>query len=547
MRCSYLIVLLLVLLCHSPLASQYKVFLSNNYPPYNFVNEEGELVGFNVEIVEAINELYNADFTIKSGDWQKINVDLNNGKIDAIAGIHYNNRADSRFIYTRSAINTSHCFLYNSEHQKQFTLEKFRSLKSPLVAMYKNDVLIHYVKSINPTAELIFINSYQDLADTLENEAMTCVFAQRVGFMYFANLKENNHIRALDQQILERQLGFMVSKDSPELAAMLNNGLEVILANGTYQEIYDRWITPYTARDNHWNRYLKYIVFGTGLMLLLFVFQIIINRILRARINSKTRDLQMQLEVNAEVMKELENQKNKAEESDRMKTAFLANMSHEIRTPMHGIIGFTELLKTGGYSSEEHKLFVDIIEQSGNRMLDTINNIIDISKLDAEQETVQYSLVDIDLLMQEYKNFFLQEAAKKGIDLILKPMDNHSSTAFYTDEYKLNSILTNLIKNAIKFTTQGCVSVSYKVLNDMAEFKIEDTGIGIAKSKQAKIFEQFVQADTSYSREYEGSGLGLSITKGYIDLLGGEITLHSTPEAGTVFNVKIPQAPDFNV
>jgi signal transduction histidine kinase len=540
MRWSYLLLLLPILLWHTPLVSQYKVSLSDHYPPYNFIDEDGELVGFNVDIVKAINELYKADFTIQSGEWKKINKDLNTGKIDAIAGIHYNNRADNEFIYTRSAINTSHCFLYNKNYQKHFSLEKFRTLKSPRVAMYKNDVLIRYVTSINPSTQLLFVNSYSNLADSLENETLTCVFAQRVGFMYHANLKGNSNIRALDQQILERQLGFKVSKDKPELAAMLNNGLEVLLANGSYQEIYDRWITPYNAKGNRWNRYLKYIVLGAALILLLFIFQIILNRILKAKINSKTRDLQMQLQVNAEVMKELEKQKNKAEESDQMKTAFLTNMSHEIRTPMNGIIGFTELLKTNKYSPTEHKQFIDIIEQSGNRMLDTINNIIDISKLEARQETTRYSMVNIEQLMKEYYHFFHQEVLSKGIKLVFKPMAKHTFEMFYTDEYKLNSILTNVIKNAIKFTSQGSVTVNYQVSDKLAEFTIEDTGIGIVKSKQAKIFGQFVQADTSYSREYEGSGLGLSITKGYIDLLGGNIALHSEPALGTRFSITIP-------
>jgi len=540
MRWRYLSLLLGVFLWYCPLVAQYKVSLSDNYPPYNFVNEEGDLVGFNVDIVEAINDLYNAGFLIQSGKWTAINDDLNRGRIHAIAGIHYISNSDNKFVYTRSAINTSHCFLYNSKYQNNLTIEKFRSLKSPLVALYKNDVLIHYVTSINPTAEFLFVDSYNDLVKELEEETLTCVFAQRVGFMYHANSGDNKHIRALDQNILERQLGFKVSADAPELASMLNNGLEVILANGKYQEIYDRWITPYATTNNPWNRYWKYIVLVAGIALLLFVFQVVINRILRARISVKTRDLQRQLQVNSKVMAELEKQKNKAEESDRMKTAFLANMSHEIRTPMHGIIGFTELLKTGTYTSKEHDTFIEVIEQSGNRMLDTINNIIDISKLDAGQETIQYSHVNISGLMQEYKQFFQQEVNQKGIELNVSCNGKATERDFITDEYKLNSILTNLIKNAIKFTSKGSVSVHYRVDDDQAEFRIVDTGVGIARSKQEKIFGQFVQADTSYSREYEGSGLGLSITKGYVDLLGGQISLYSEPAVGTTFIVVIP-------
>jgi PAS domain S-box-containing protein len=237
---------------------------------------------------------------------------------------------------------------------------------------------------------------------------------------------------------------------------------------------------------------------------------------------------------------ELVNARNRAEESDRLKSAFLANMSHEIRTPMNGILGFADLLKSQNYSREEQARFIGIIQKSGNRMLSTINNIIDISKIESGVETVEIELVNFRVMIKDLYQFFLPEAKKRGLQLILTEPKDTLHDSFYSDDYKLNSILTNLIKNALKFTREGTITVGYSFSDNQVAFHVTDTGIGVAKDKQESIFNQFVQADNSSSRGFEGSGLGLSISKGYVDLLGGKIRMESKLHKGTSFYVKIP-------
>lgn len=266
---------------------------------------------------------------------------------------------------------------------------------------------------------------------------------------------------------------------------------------------------------------------------------------MQLKVREKTKDLRQQLKLNSEIMNELEEQKLKAEESDKMKSAFLANMSHEIRTPMNGILGFTDLLKSADYSSEKQAMFIRIIQQSGNRMLETINNIIDVSKLESGLEKINTKEVDIKNLVNQLYNFFKPESSSKKLDLKLIE-NNGNSLKFYTDEYKLNSILTNLIKNALKFTSSGQIEISYAVTDDFAEFWIKDTGIGIPKDKQKAIFDEFVQADYSHSSGFEGSGLGLSISKGYVNLLKGEINFESESNVGTTFYVKIPNSIEYS-
>jgi signal transduction histidine kinase len=540
MRQIVLFILLLIVVVPSQVSAQNKVMFSNNYPPFNYLNEQGELVGFNVDILNAINDLYKLDLSISGGQWIVINEALDSGIIQAIGGAHYPGITDNNYIYTRSAINTSHCFLYNTEHFGRFSLELFRSLKEPLVAVWHNDVLNHYVFSINPSARFLYVNDYEQLISTLDREDVTCMFGQRIGSMYYAKGLGKDYIRPLEHRILERNMGFKVSKDSPELAAVLNNGLEVILANGEYQRIYDKWINNYNKNHNDWHNYLKYILITSIFIIGLILLLLIANWILQTKVRTKTKDLQQQLELNSQIMIELEKQKVRAEESDKMKSAFLANMSHEIRTPMNGILGFTELLKTVDYSSEKQAQFIEIIQQSGNRMLGTINNIVDVSKLESGLEKLLIEEVDIKSMMNELLEFFSPEAHSKGLELTLKEGNSTFSQNFHTDEYKLNSILTNLIKNALKFTKEGAVNIKYSIDDGKAEFWVSDTGIGIAHNKQVSVFGQFVQADFSHSSGFEGSGLGLSISKGYVNLLGGEIKLESELNKGTTFYVHIP-------
>ncbi len=540
MRFSIFIISCLILLLPCKLPAQYEVMFSNNYPPYNYFNENGELVGFNIDILNAIKDLYKTEIILSGDDWNTINRALDNGEINAIGGEHYPGTPNKDYIYTRSAIATSHCFLYNSNNKKKFSLEHLRSEKDPLIAIWKNDVLTHYVQSINPSTKFLFINNYQQLIKALDREDVTCIFGQRIGSMFFANKLNKEYVMPLEHRILERNMGFKVSKNSPELAELLNNGLEVILANGEYQRIYDKWITEYNKNPNDWHNYLKYLFISSILIAGLFLMLLVLNRVLKAKVQRKTKDLQQQLELNSHIMRELEKQKTKAEESDKMKSAFLANMSHEIRTPMNGILGFADLLKDADFSSKEQSRFIDIIQQSGHRMLGTINNIIDVSKLEAGMENLKINNVNIKNIMIELLNFFSPEASNRGIELTLIENSSENTKGFYTDEYKLNSILTNLIKNAIKFTKEGSIEVEYSIKNDLAEFWVKDTGIGIAQNKQDSVFGQFVQADFSHSSGFEGSGLGLSISQGYANLLNGEIQLKSEPGVGSTFYVRIP-------
>ena len=243
-------------------------------------------------------------------------------------------------------------------------------------------------------------------------------------------------------------------------------------------------------------------------------------------------------------LKFYKSQQEKAQLADKLKSAFLANMSHEIRTPMNGILGFAELLKEPNLSGDEQQEFINIIEKSGQRMLNIINDIIDISKIESGLTKIDIQDTNINDQIEYIHTFFKHDVEMKGITLSTKTPLSEDEAEIKTDPEKLYAILLNLVKNAIKFTHKGSIEFGYckrtDVEPEVLEFYVKDTGIGIPKDKQKVIFERFVQADISDSHAYQGAGLGLAISCAYVEMLSGKICVESEPGKGATFYFTLP-------
>ncbi len=237
---------------------------------------------------------------------------------------------------------------------------------------------------------------------------------------------------------------------------------------------------------------------------------------------------------------ELRAAKEKAEESERLKTAFLGNMSHEIRTPLNIMLGYIQMFDTPNISYEERKNYIDLIQHSSEQLLDIINDILSMAKLETGQQQVQKQPFNINSLMSEVYIAFEQRARRKNLEFHCHQPLPQEQAWITSDETKVRQILHNLLNNAFKFTEKGSVEMGYRLSEGHMILYISDTGIGIPKDQQDRIFERFTQVEQTNQRKYEGTGLGLSISRGLAQLLEGEMSVNSRVNKGTTFYLKIP-------
>lgn len=261
-------------------------------------------------------------------------------------------------------------------------------------------------------------------------------------------------------------------------------------------------------------------------------------------LSEKTREIETQNEEYRAINIELFEAKQRAEESDKLKSAFLANMSHEIRTPMNGILGFSQLLGNPELSQEEFDQYLDIIQRCSNQLLSIIDDLIDISKIESNQIKVFRSSTDINQLLHELYLMFKGKVETKGIELSYSLGLKEGNCIVSTDRGRVLQILTNLLGNAVKFTKEGSIRFGYKRKDAVLEFYVEDTGIGIMPEMGSKIFERFMQYETEIVQQMGGTGLGLAISEAYVKKLGGDIRYESVPHKGSTFYFTIPYLPD---
>ena len=246
---------------------------------------------------------------------------------------------------------------------------------------------------------------------------------------------------------------------------------------------------------------------------------------------------------NKEQEKLLKKAKLKAEQNDKLKSVFLANLSHEIRTPMNAILGFTNLLKNDKLNSEDTKEYLETIEKSGNNLVLIINDLIEMSKIDAKQITPNYSSVDLNKCLNEiYETIKITIPEEKNIIFSFKKDKEYNKIYVNIDETKVKQILVNLITNSIKYTDSGEISFGFEINSEQQEihFFVKDTGYGISMEDQALIFDRFKRIDNDYTTKSSGLGLGLSISKAYLDMMHGNIHLTSSIGNGSTFYFSIP-------
>jgi len=261
------------------------------------------------------------------------------------------------------------------------------------------------------------------------------------------------------------------------------------------------------------------------------------NQLLEEKVKERTSELE-------NTKQELIISRDKAEASDRLKTAFIQNISNEIRTPLNGILGFSDLLADPNLKAEEKKQIIPLLQSSSNRLVNTITDYVNIALIVSGNMEVNYQIVSVTSTLQEFKHIFKESCKIKGLEFNLQIPQGGEEVTLQTDLVLFKSIISHLLENAIKFTYQGKITIGYALKPEHIEFFVEDTGIGVQEDAREKIFEIFMQEDVSITRGHEGNGLGLSIVRGLLTLLGGKIYLESKKGEGTTFYFTLPIAPN---
>ncbi len=565
------------------------VGLSPNAPPYQFINEKGEEVGIFIDFLTIIENQLDYKFKkVYQSDFSKLLTSTKEGSVDVLLEIQKTRERQLYLNFTPVLISHKHVIVVRKTWDNFNSISDLRDKK---IAVVNQFAVNEYLTKNYP--DYLLLPLFDDVTclravSTGQADAFIC--QQAVSTYYIVNEGISN-LKIAGEIDYANELTIASRKSQDTLNAILSKTVNNI-SKTEKQNIYSKWLSyeikPFYLEARFW------IMIATIFLIALFLIGLF-SWILQRKVNQKTNELkiakdkaeenefliQKQLkelqsseeEIRAtneelvstshslqETIVELVKAKEHAEESDRLKSAFLANMSHEIRTPMNGILGFSELLKEPNLAGEEKQEYIEIIGKGGRRMLNIINDIVDISKIEAGLMDVELTGSDINKQIDYIYTFFKPEAETKGLKFSIKNTFPLKEMIMITDHEKLYAILTNLVKNAIKYTEKGSIEFGYNVVETHGraslpisnraslpisgraslQFYVKDTGIGIPTGRQQAIFERFIQADYGNKRAFEGAGLGLAITKSYVEMLGGKIWVESMEGIGSTFYFNLP-------
>lgn len=494
-------------------------------PPFSFIDDKSNVVGIFVDFISIIESKLNYSFKIVyEPNLPQLYSDISKGKLDVVSNIQKTEERQKYFNFTPYLVSYPHVIVVRNSNDNIYSINDLYNKRVSVVEGYAVE---EFLKRNYPGFNLIPSVDHETCLRDLSVGKTDAFICQQPVALYYIEKEGISNLRILGKIEYKNELSIATRKDIECLKDILTKAVTSISENEK-QKIYDTWIKhatyPFYSKAKFW--IIVLIVF-----LSILFFAVLFNFELQKKVKKKTL--------------ELLKAKNQAEESDRLKSAFLANMSHEIRTPMNGILGFANLLKKPNLTGKEQQEFINIIERSGARMLNIINDIICISKVESGQMEILISESNINDQIEYIYAFFKSEVEVKGMKFRFNNGLPLKEALINTDREKVYAILMNLVKNAIKYSDKGTIEFGYSVAdtlneNSMLIFYVKDTGIGIPKEKQKAIFDRFVQADNSDNRAFQGAGLGLSISKAYVEMLGGNIWVESEVGQGSTFYFTIP-------
>lgn len=527
--------------------------------PKIFIDDKSNVSGFWPDILEyvALQEGWQIEWV--GGTWTQCLERLKNKEIDLMPDVSFTETRNKDYSFSQEIILVSWTRIYA---RKRAHIETILDLEGKRIGVLSGSVNFLGPEGIKEVSErfnihctFVEMNDYIEIFKALEKGEVDAGVTNKD----FGNTYEKDFdIERTPIIFGPSHIQFALPKDSsltPYLTEKIDFHIKELKENkdSIYYQLLEKWLTVKVAEKEVIPEWLNWILIGIGgISFLLFGG----NILLRSQVNSKTKELRKeiiehkiaenalreaheQLEEKVDQRtKELQDANLKLQELDRLKSMFIASMSHELRTPLNSIIGFTGIILQGmsGEINQEQRKQLSLVKNSANHLLDLINDVIDISKIEADKVELYIQKFDLSLLAQEIKESFAVALEKKGLALLIK---KPSTLLIESDERRIKQILVNFISNALKFTYKGEIEIKVVKKDKIVEVSVRDTGIGIKKEDVDKLFNAFSRIPNP-GRIEEGTGLGLYLSQKIARLLGGNITAESEFEKGSIFTLTLP-------
>ena len=503
-----------------------RIGVDPGFVPFEFIGEDGEYKGIAADYVKIIGERTGLRFElVQAGTWPEVYELALAGEVDVLPAVGKTPHREERFLFSEPYYYFKRVIATRDDERDILGIE---DLYGQTVAVQRHSSHHSYLLTL-PKINLSLYETVEVALVAVATGAEKAYLGNLATTSYIIRTHGLTNLRLISFEAEKHEaLHFAVRKDMPELAGIINKALASV-TESEKRAIVDRWVELDTEID--YRPVIRVALMVGGLLAAILAVSFFWIAKLRGEIKRRK-----------EVQLELEAAKKEAEEANEVKSRFLARMSHEIRTPLVAITGMAYLLKKTEVSLTQ-RMYVDRIIQAANSMLSIINDILDFSKIEAGKLGLENTSFSMDQVIHDVVNVILYKVDEQGLGLKLTK-DPLLPSWFYGDPKRIEQILLNLLSNAVKFTESGEVSLDIRLLAKENEkyhisFAISDTGIGMTEEQVGKLFVPFEQGDSSISRRYGGSGLGLSIVKSLVDMMGGEIKVYSTPGEGTTFIINL--------
>eukprot|EP00003_Mantamonas_plastica_P024171 TRINITY_DN446_c0_g2_i1.p2 TRINITY_DN446_c0_g2~~TRINITY_DN446_c0_g2_i1.p2 ORF type:complete len:837 (-),score=114.14 TRINITY_DN446_c0_g2_i1:4511-7021(-) len=533
--------------------SNLRVAFRSDWPPFEY-SQDGRPAGLVPDLVNRLESQLHVRFSrMQVPDRVEADRMLQEGEVDILPGLSKTPRTENDYLFTRSYLTVPIALAIRDDGR---FIGDLRELRTERVGVVNRHAAHDYLLINHPNLDLYPVDSVEEGLLALSNGDLDVMVTHIPAVSYTVARLGLSNLRITSITPYQYDFRLAVRKDRPELHRILNKALSSLDAAET-EAIYNRWIHLDIEQEPDYTVVRRVILIAIVVVLIFLYWNRKLSREVDERIRSENALRRSEDELRAAKL-EAERLAREAEAASRSKSEFLANMSHEIRTPMNAVIGYSDLL-SNSVTDPQQRNYLDAIRAGSRSLLMLINDILDLSRIEAGKMRLDYSAVSVRRLLDDVRHIFDLRAREQGISLEVS-VDSRMPAAMMLDETRLRQVLFNLVGNAIKFTHEGVVKVrAVATLLEAEEDElpdeggcpenqyyqlvviVRDTGIGIAPDQRERIFEAFEQQEGQNTRRYGGTGLGLAISRKLAQMMGGSLNVESEQGKGSVFTVTLPQ------